>query len=58
MSSITEKIDYLKETKRLLKEVILKHGGLVDDTIPFRDYVTIIDNLLTNQTQTQTVEEE
>ena len=58
MSSITEKIDYLKETKRLLKEVILKHGGLVDDTTPFRDYVTIIDNLLTNQTQIQTLEEE
>ena len=58
MSSITEKIDYLKETKRLLKEVILKHRGLVDDTTPFRDYVTIIDNLLTNQTQTQTLEEE
>lgn len=58
MSSITEKIDYLKETKRLLKEVILKHGGFVDDTTPFRDYVTIIDNLLTNQTQTQTLEEE
>ena len=58
MSSITEKIDYLKETKRLLKEVILKHGGLVVDTTPFRDYVTIIDNLLTNQTQTQALEEE
>ena len=53
MSSITEKIDYLKETKRLLKEVILKHGGLVDDTTPFRDYVTIIDELLTNLKQSE-----
>ena len=53
MSSITEKIDYLKETKGLLKEVILKHGGLVDDTTPFREYITIIDELLTNSKQSK-----
>lgn len=51
MSSITDKIEYLKETKRLLKELIIKNGGSVDDNTPFREYVTIIDGLLTNSKQ-------
>lgn len=51
MSSITDKIEYLKETKRLLKELIIKNGGSVDNNTPFREYVTIIDGLLTNSKQ-------
>lgn len=51
MSSITDKIEYLKETKRLLKELIIKNGGSVDDNTPFREYVAIIDGLLTNSKQ-------
>ena len=51
MGSITDKIEYLKETKRLLKELIIKNGGSVDDNTPFREYVTIIDGLLTNSKQ-------
>lgn len=53
MSSITDKIEYLKETKRLLKELIIKNGGSVDDNTPFREYVTIIDELLTNLKQSE-----
>ena len=53
MSSITDKIEYLKETKRLLKELIIKNGGFVDDNTPFREYVTIIDELLTNLKQSK-----
>ena len=51
MSSITDKIEYLKETKRLLKELIIKNGGSVDDNTPFREYGAIIDGLLTNSKQ-------
>ena len=51
MSSITDKIEYLKETKRLLKELIIKNGGSVDDNTPVREYVSIIDGLLTNSKQ-------
>lgn len=57
MSSITDKIEYLKETKRLLKELIIKNGGSVDDNTPFREYVTIIDGLLTNSKQSKNSDE-
>lgn len=53
MSSITDKIEYLKETKRLFKELIIKNGGSVDDSTPFREYVAIIDELLTNSKQSK-----
>lgn len=47
MSSISDKIEYLKETKRLFKQWIIDQQGTVTDTTPFRDYIDIIDAILT-----------
>lgn len=48
MSSISDKIEYLKETKSMFKQWIIDNGGTVTDSTPFRDYVDIIDELLTS----------
>ena len=47
MSSITGKVEYLKETKLLFKEWINNNGGNVTDATTFREYVDIIDEILT-----------
>lgn len=47
MSSITDKVEYLKETKSLFKEWINNNGGNITDTTTFREYVNIIDKILT-----------
>lgn len=47
MSSITDKIDYLKETKELFKQWIVNQQGNVTNNTSFREYVDIIDAILT-----------
>lgn len=40
------KIDYLKETKSLMKTMLNNHGASITDTTPFRQYVNILQGLM------------
>ena len=42
MSSLNEKLDYLNETKQLIRSSIIQRGLPVDDSVPFRDYADMI----------------
>lgn len=41
-----DKINYLKETKNLFKEMLNSHGATITDNIPFRKYIDIMNNIL------------
>ncbi len=45
IDEINEKLDYLQETKALLKEAILAKGGTVADDAEFRDYVDAVEGI-------------
>lgn len=45
MGSITDKINYIKETKLLIKNAIIAQGVEVPDTTTFREYATKIDQI-------------
>ena len=45
MSSINEKLDYLNETKQLIRSSLVQRGQTVDDSTPFRDYASKILNI-------------
>lgn len=40
------KINYLKETKNLMKTMLNNHGASITDATPFRQYITIMNNIL------------
>ena len=42
--SIKHDLDYLEETKGLIKQAIINKGQDIDDTTPFRSYVDKINN--------------
>ena len=42
MSSINEKLDYLNDTKQLIRSSLVQRGQTVDDSTPFRDYASKI----------------
>lgn len=54
MSGIEEKLNYLEETKSLMKDTINNLGGSITDETHFRDYPTqiqhIIDTTIISQT--------
>lgn len=45
MGSITDKINYIKETKFLIKNAIVAQGVEVPDTTTFREYAAKIDQI-------------
>ena len=45
MSSINEKLDYLNDTKQLIRSSLVQRGQTVDDSTPFRDYASKILNI-------------
>lgn len=45
MSSLNEKLDYLNETKQLIRSSLVQKGQTVDDSTPFRDYASKILNI-------------
>lgn len=45
MGSIKEKIKYIKETKKLIREAIIAQGVDVPENTTFRDYANKIDNI-------------
>jgi len=45
--SIKSDLNYLEETKGLIKEAIINKGQDIEDNTPFRDYVDKIDNIST-----------
>lgn len=49
--SIKNELDYLEETKGLIKEAIINKGQDIDDNTPFRDYVEKIDDISTEPTK-------
>lgn len=40
--TVEEKLDYLLETKALIKNAIISKGQTITDDTPFRDYVNLI----------------
>lgn len=40
------KLNYLKETKSLMKAMLNSHGASIDDTIPFRKYIDVMNGIL------------
>lgn len=47
MGSLNEKLDYLNETKQLIRSSLVQRGQTVDDSTPFRDYASKILNIET-----------
>ena len=47
MGSINEKLDYLEETKGLIKQAIINKGQSITDDVPFREYVEKISAIST-----------
>ena len=45
MGSIKEKIKYIKETKKLIREAIIAQGVDVPENTTFRDYANKIDSI-------------
>lgn len=45
MGSINEKLDYLNDTKQLIRSSLVQRGQTVDDSTPFRDYASKILNI-------------
>lgn len=43
--TIQNKLDYLAQTKSLIKDAIIAKGGVIDDSTPFRQYADVITNL-------------
>lgn len=46
MGSLPDKLNYLKETKSMIKEVVNEYGGELTEQTAFRDYVPEIERLL------------
>lgn len=40
--TLLEKLEYINNTKQLIKEAIIDIGGVIDDTTTFREYANII----------------
>lgn len=47
MSDITKQLEYLNETKSILKDAIINKGQSIEDTLPFRNYADKIQNIET-----------
>jgi hypothetical protein len=48
MSTTVEKLEYLNETKSVIKQAIINKGVAVDDTVPFRSYANKISSIKTD----------
>lgn len=48
-----DKLEYLNDTKALLKAAIINKGQEVTPSTPFREYVDKINNIETDYTQTE-----
>jgi len=46
MSCMEDKLEYLKETKRLIKEKLIEHGADISDETSFRNYPAAIESLM------------
>ena len=46
---ISDKLDYLNETKAQIKQAIIDKGQEVSDETPFRDYVQKIQDIKTSE---------
>lgn len=55
--SLTEKLEYLSETKNQLKEVAVNNGVAVDDDTPFRDYPEAFNEALSASGDSEKTEE-
>lgn len=49
MSATANKLNYLKETKNLIKTALINKGQTVTDTTPFRNYASLIENISTSE---------
>ena len=49
----SEKLEYLNNTKSLIKNAIINKGQEVTSSTPFREYVDKINNIETDYTQTE-----
>lgn len=45
MSNILDKLNYLNETKNMIKNSLISKGVDIDDSTPFRDYADKISNI-------------
>ena len=49
----SEKLEYLNNTKSLIKNEIINKGQEITSSTPFREYVDKINNIETDYTQTE-----
>lgn len=49
MSVTANKLNYLKETKNLIKTALINKGQIVTDNTPFRNYASLIENISTSE---------
>lgn len=49
----SEKLEYLNNTKSLIKNAIINKGQEITSSTPFREYVDKINNIETDYTQTE-----
>ena len=49
----SEKLEYLNNTKTLIKNAIINKGQEVTSSTPFREYANKINNIETDYTQTE-----
>ena len=47
--TVEEKLNYLLETKQLIKEAIINKGQTIDENTPFRDYAALITAIRTSE---------
>lgn len=47
--TVEEKLNYLLETKQLIKEAIVNKGQEINDDTPFRDYAALITAIKTSE---------
>lgn len=50
MNGVKARLDYLEDTKTIIKNAINSIGGNIDDTIEFDEYPSIIDTLIEEDT--------
>lgn len=49
MSATANKLNYLKETKNLIKTALINKGQIVTNNTPFRNYASLIENINTSE---------
>lgn len=48
MNGVEQKLKYLRETKKLIKDSINENGGTITDATPFDEYSTQIKKVIEN----------